>query len=209
MATEATTPLDTTPKPGRRNRRFTAEERSADIIRVATTLIAERGYNGTSLQDVASGCGMTVPGLLHYYPAKDRLLIAVLENRDRVDLNQASIEDIQGYIPDARQRLDRLVRRNSRQPELVRLYTVLNTESFSPDHPAHTYFNERYRYSTALIGKMLEGHFPDPEYTAAEILGIMDGIQIQWLRFPEVFSLVDMWMPLADAVFARELPAPE
>ncbi|HEY0117695.1 MAG TPA: TetR/AcrR family transcriptional regulator, partial [Cellulomonas sp.] len=195
------TPLDTTPRPGRRNRRYSPEERSADIIRVATLLISERGYYGVTLRSVATACDMTLAGLLHYFKGKDDLLIAVLENRDKLDLNQARIDAVEGFVGDPRERLDALVERNSRQPELVRLYSVLNSESLAAGHPAHAYFNERYRYSIGLFARMLDGHFQEPRRVAAQLIGIMDGIQMQWLRFPDATSLVDLWAPLADAVF--------
>lgn len=149
---------------------------------------------------------MTRAGLLHYFSSMDELVISVMENRDRVDLNTAGIVDSEEFIDDPRRRLDALVERNSRQPELVRLYTVLNTESLNPEHPAHTYFDERYAYSIRLISHMLEGHFDDPEMVAADLIAVMDGIQMQWLRFPDKVDLLRLWHPLADAVFAAARP---
>ena len=195
------TALDTAARPGRRNRRFTPEERSADIIRAATLLIAERGYYGVTLRAVATECNMTVAGLLHYFKSKDDLLIAVLENRDKVDLNNARISKAEGFVPNPRERLDSLVKRNARQPELVRLYPVLNSESMGSDHPAHAYFSARYDYSIPLIAHLLTGHFDDPVRVAAQLIAIMDGIQMQWLRFPDRADLFELWTPLADAVF--------
>lgn len=193
--------LDTVARPGRRNRRFSPEERSADIIRAATLLIGERGYYGVTLSAVATECNMTVAGLLHYFKNKDELLIAVLENRDKADLNKAGISQTEPFVPDPRERLDALIRRNARQPELVRLYSVLNSESLGEDHPAHAYFNARYEYSIPLIAHLLKGHFADPEGVASQLIAIMDGIQMQWLRFPDKRDLFELWEPLADAVF--------
>lgn len=193
--------LDTVARPGRRNRRFSPEERSADIIRVATLLIGERGYYGVTLSAVAAECNMTVAGILHYFKNKDELLIAVLKNRDEADLNKARISEAETFVSDPRERLDSLIRRNARQPELVRLYSVLNSESLGEDHPAHAYFNARYEYSIPLIARLLKGHFADPVDVASQLIAIMDGVQMQWLRFPEKRDLFSLWKPLADAVF--------
>jgi AcrR family transcriptional regulator len=44
------------------------------ILEHATALFAERGFAGTSLQDIADAIGLTRPALYHYVPSKDELL---------------------------------------------------------------------------------------------------------------------------------------
>ena len=65
--------------------RVRSEERRAEIVRAALEVIAERGYRGASLAAVAERVGLTQQGLLHYFPTKDALLVAVLEERDQWD----------------------------------------------------------------------------------------------------------------------------
>jgi AcrR family transcriptional regulator len=48
-------------------------------LRAATRLIAERGFDGMSLQDVADEVGVRKPSLLHHFPSKDALRGAVFE----------------------------------------------------------------------------------------------------------------------------------
>ena len=52
-------------------------ERRQEILDAAVRLISERGYNGTSVQDVADAVGVTKQGVLRYFPSKDNLLAAV------------------------------------------------------------------------------------------------------------------------------------
>ena len=67
------------------NARVRSEERRAEIVRAALEVIAERGYRGASLAAVAEKVGLTQQGLLHHFPTKEALLVAVLEERDQWD----------------------------------------------------------------------------------------------------------------------------
>jgi len=49
------------------------------VLQVAQALFAERGYRGTSLRDIAKRIGIKAPSLLHHFPSKQQLYIAVLE----------------------------------------------------------------------------------------------------------------------------------
>jgi AcrR family transcriptional regulator len=173
----------------------------AEIVVEATRLISERGFNGVSLQTVAEACKMSVPGLLHYVTNKDGLLVAVLAHRDATDLAEAGIRPHRGGNQDPRAFLDALVRRNSNQRELVRLYTVLNAESLNPEHPAHEYYTQRYLDSLAVVADLLRPQYEDAERLAADVIAAMDGLQIQWLRFPESVDLFEYWSRAADALF--------
>ena len=56
-------------------------ERRRQIVDAAFELFAAHGYRGASLQDVADRVGLSQTGLLHYFPSKRELLIAVLAKR--------------------------------------------------------------------------------------------------------------------------------
>src|SRR5258708_7567970 len=49
------------------------------VLQVAQALFAERGYRGTSLRDIAKRIGIKAPSLLHHFPSKEQLYIAVLD----------------------------------------------------------------------------------------------------------------------------------
>ena len=42
----------------------------SEILEHATRLFAERGYDGTTLQDIADAIGITRPGLYNYISSK-------------------------------------------------------------------------------------------------------------------------------------------
>lgn len=49
------------------------------VLHVAQALFAERGYGGTSLRDIAKRIGIKAPSLLHHFPSKQQLYLAVLD----------------------------------------------------------------------------------------------------------------------------------
>lgn len=192
--------------------RLPAAERRGQIIRVTTRLIAERGFWGLSMQDVADGCGLTVPGLLHHVGSKDGLLLAVLDHRDAEDGRalaadlafDASLDDLPAVAArgvDLRRVCAALVRRNASQPEIVRLFAVLEAESLAPDHPAHGYFAARQAQVLAAFTALATGVTDRPESLARQVIAMMDGLQIQWLRDPAGTDLVTEWERAADTLF--------
>lgn len=50
------------------------------ILGRATALFAERGFAGTSLQDVADATGLTRPALYYYFSSKDQLLARIVRD---------------------------------------------------------------------------------------------------------------------------------
>jgi AcrR family transcriptional regulator len=163
------------------------------------------------MQDVADACGLTVPGLLHHVGAKDRLLLAVLDHRDNEDFLALAHElgldvtDVWGRWPASislPQVCEALVRRNVTQPEIVRLFSVLEAESLAPDHPASEYFRQRQERTLRGFAALAAGRAPDPLSLARQVVALMDGLQIQWLRDPETTDLLDEWRAAAAKIFA-------
>ncbi len=56
-----------------------AKPRKEEILDVATRLFAERGYDGTSMNDVAERVGMRKASLFYHFATKDALYEAVLD----------------------------------------------------------------------------------------------------------------------------------
>ena len=175
--------------------RLPAAERRRQIITAATRLVAERGFWGLSMQDVAADCGLTVPGLLHHVGAKDGLLVAILEHRDAEDA-RALDTLLDGTAPTLPELCAAVVRRNAGQPEIVRLFAVLQAESLAPDHPAHDYFTARQQRILEELTALAKDVTDAPETLARRIIALMDGVQLQWLRSPGT-DLSQLWAATA------------
>ena len=164
--------------------RTRSEERRAEIVRAALEVIAERGYRGASLAAVAERVGLTQQGLLHHFPTKEALLVAVLKERDQWDA-----------VPDTTWRADllvSLVEYNAMRPAIVQTFSALLGESVTEGHPAREFFTKRYTAVRANMASVLRAEYGErlpsgltPERAAPLLVAVMDGLQYQWLLDPE------------------------
>ena len=56
---------------------------SSAVLESAVALFGEKGYQKTSLEDIASHCGTTIRPIYHYYKNKKNLFLAVAELREQ------------------------------------------------------------------------------------------------------------------------------
>jgi AcrR family transcriptional regulator len=73
-----------TPPPPRR-RRMSRAERERQMLDVAEQVFGERGYQGTSMDEIAERCGVSKPMLYEYFGSKDGLLLACV-GRSKAEL---------------------------------------------------------------------------------------------------------------------------
>ncbi|GAA4557895.1 TetR/AcrR family transcriptional regulator [Planotetraspora kaengkrachanensis] len=158
-----------------------------EIIDRAMASFGEVGYRGASLREIAARCGISHPGLLHHFPTKESLLLAVLRHRDEADGRWLAADEATGL--EALRRLVGLVALNATRRGIVELFAVLSAEATSATHPAHDYFVDRYRTSVASFevaytrahdeGVLRPGI--DPRTAGRQLVALMDGLQVQWL----------------------------
>jgi AcrR family transcriptional regulator len=165
------------------------------VLQSTLRALAANGYQGSSLARIAEEAGMTTAGLLHHFRSKEQLLVAVLVERDRSDGARHHLRGMQGLA--ALDRLVELVEFNTLVPGLVRAFTVLMGEAVSEEHPAREWFERRYpkrrdNIAAALRAGIDAGEIRsdvDSGAVAAEIIAMMDGLQVQWLLNPDQVDL--------------------
>ena len=81
------------------------DEQRELILGRAAALFAQRGYPGTSMNQVAEACGVSKATLYHYYRDKYALLVSIAEGH--VDKLRALVDEVlaEGLAPEPRLRL--------------------------------------------------------------------------------------------------------
>ncbi|MGV1033837.1 MAG: TetR/AcrR family transcriptional regulator [Microbacteriaceae bacterium] len=164
-------------------------ERRERILAAATENFAREGYLGTSMADIARDVGLTSPGLMHYFPTKQHVLVAVAERRfDLVgDWAHEDRPDIDGTGPF--RNMVELTRRIVNYPGLIELFVSLSAEASVPDSPAHELYARRYQIaldelSSSLRRSAAAGYLrPDIDFEliARQCIAVTDGAQLQWV----------------------------
>ncbi|MER5845749.1 TetR/AcrR family transcriptional regulator [Streptomyces sp. NPDC002012] len=192
--------------------RARSAERRAEILRATLEVIAERGYRGASLSAVAERVGLSQQGLLHYFPTKEALLVAVLEERDQWDTGG-------GTRSDGTWRMDllaSLVEYNAMRPGIVQTFSALLGESVTEGHPAREFFTRRYTQVRASMAAMLRAEYGErlpgglsPERAAPLLVAMMDGLQYQWLLDPDSVDMPTAFQDFLTLLRSTESDAPE
>jgi AcrR family transcriptional regulator len=178
------------------------QSRKQAILSAAVGIFGHSGYQNASIASIAEAVGLSLPGLLHHFRSKEHLLLAILEHRDMEAASVLGLEKMEdmhwrGFLIG----LCDLNRLNTRNPDSMRLFSVLNAESLIDGHPAADWFrtrakNVKVRFETALRKGMDAGEIRadvDPGTIASEIISLMDGLQILWLRDPDTFDITTIF----------------
>jgi AcrR family transcriptional regulator len=72
-----------------------AEQRRIQLIDTALTLFAEKGYDRTSIKDLAEAVGVAQGLVYHYFDSKEDLLLAVIDRHNPLPGVRAMLEGIQ------------------------------------------------------------------------------------------------------------------
>lgn len=161
--------------------------RRQEILRSALKVFEREGNAGTTMRSVAEESGLSLAGLIHYFPSRDALLTEVLRT-----LDESFAEEFLGRAEElgAGELLARAMETHEANPVRVWLYLTLLAATRNPDHPAVPWFRDRFEKFRAAIALDVNNRKArdeisaqvDAGYVARALLAAADGIQNQWLH---------------------------
>lgn len=175
-----------------------------EIFDQATRLFAQRGYAGTSFQDIAEAVGLTRPALYHYVKSKDDLLAKLVAEVTVVAATDIAAVAERTDLPASERLRDivrRMVRHQGEHGERFRL--LLRSEADLPESVAESYTANR-RAVLRSISSVIEegvsrGEFRPvtPHVAAFAALGTVNWVA-WWYRPDAAYDLDTICEELAD-----------
>ncbi|OIJ28016.1 TetR/AcrR family transcriptional regulator [Nocardioides luteus] len=179
-----------------------------EIYDHATRLFAERGFAGTSFQDIADAVGLTRPALYHYVSSKDELLAKLV-----AEITQDSATGIQAIAArddiDATRKVHEIVAMSVRRQaeSAARFQLLIRSEADLPDGIAATHTSGRRAVLKAMAGVIEDGVAQgafrpvDPRVAALGLLGMNNWVA-WWYQPDERNDLDHICEQLADMAVA-------
>lgn len=167
----------------------------AEIYDQATRLFAERGYAGTSLQDIASAVGLTRPALYHYFRNKDELLaelVTEITAEAASGISEIAARDDLAADDKLRAIVHQTAHHNGENAERFRL--LIRSEADLPDEVGAAY-EENRKFILRTMVDIIEAGIADgtfrpqsPQIAAFGIFGITNWVA-WWYRPDSRFDL--------------------
>ncbi|RMB84903.1 TetR/AcrR family transcriptional regulator [Streptomyces shenzhenensis] len=163
--------------------------RRTRIVEAAAQRFAAEGYHQVSMAQIAQDAGISDSGLLHHFPSKHHLLLAVVEFRMQSgDDRWAAIPIDIGGVETLREMVDATAWHVS-QPGLIELFVITASEASEPSSPAHELYSRQYEAVVEEIAQRFRSGVaagelvPDLDCaaTARECIAVSDGLQLQWV----------------------------
>ena len=158
------------------------------LLTAASAEFAERGFDGTSIRDIAARAGVSLSALYHYYPGKHALLAAILDEGmdDYLERCRAALAETG---PEPADRLTALVSATVRyrSERSVASLILINEARALTDQDRDAY-RERQRQATGLFAEVIEEgtaagvfHTPYPEDARRAVLAACNAVA-QWYQ---------------------------
>jgi AcrR family transcriptional regulator len=166
------------------------------ILKAALEVFAARGFRAGSLNDIAQAAGLTRAGLLHYYPSKQAVLLALLEQRD-AELHVVQ-PDLGLTLLELLENMDAFTAQVVGNRALVQLAHILTAEASGEEHPAREWVARRYATLRGVLADAVRRSIEAGELRtdldavafAGLVLAVGEGAENQWLVSPEAVDPV-------------------
>ena len=183
------------------------DERRAELLAVALELMAERGYHGASLRELAKRLGISQPSLYHYFSSKDELVEQIIEAYSaRMLVGAPPFSGDLTQLPDALRRYVFALYRDRAHPVFVRFMFSISRIKPRFGRLNREIFVDRPR---AAFGPVIEAqaarHGLDPERVANVLTAVINGIGFRLMEETVLFDE----RPISEEThaYAREISA--
>ena len=168
--------------------RETAIDSRQEILRTAARLFQQRGYDATSMNDVAAALKLSKGGLYHHFQSKDEILFNLMNHA--MDITQERVIDQVKRVEGPEERLRTLIRRHIEVVMSVRDREI--TVMLHENHPLPPAMRRRVNarkkdyvhFVESLVAEVQQGR-PSrgvtPRAAAFALLGMINWIY-QWYR---------------------------
>ena len=158
-----------------------------EVLEQAARLFAQKGYANTSLQDVAKAVGLSRPALYYYFPSKNALLEAMVEDVTVVGARMlAEIRDDRDLEPEERLRraVEGLVLWGLDRP--TRFKVIDRSEELLPPDISEVHEKAKRQVLHAMIALIADGieagilRPVDPRLAAFSLIGMCNWTAWWW-----------------------------
>ena len=127
------------------------------IIRIAEKLFAEKGFNGTSVRDIAEAAGVNIAMISYYFGSKEKLMQALFEERTSGIIGRVeTLLKVESLTPF--QKIDILIDDYiERLVEKQQFYKIMLHEQMLENNPViSTLLREQKQRNAGLIEKLIK-----------------------------------------------------
>jgi AcrR family transcriptional regulator len=162
-----------------------------EILRQATRLFVEKGYHGTSIDDITQATGLTRGALYWHFKSKEDLLRRVIEEYETRFLD-GLIQRVGEVKGGALDKFEKLIRYNAAfgyyNRDLCVSFTTLSAELIGTRHKIESEIKRIYgKYRNLLTKLIIQGKKEkifrnefNPSLTALLVMAIHEGMLLQW-----------------------------
>jgi TetR/AcrR family fatty acid metabolism transcriptional regulator len=175
------------------------DEREAAFKQAALKVFSAKGYHKTTMSEIAMEAGFGKGTLYWYWNSKEELYFSLVEEshgefmalvREAAEREGSALEKVLWLA----EQVTELHYRHRDYTKLSWKMRAEEAEAFSPEYVEKLHRNSaeiKEKLEEIISQGIEEGLLPsfEPYYLACILLGIMEGMEIQWLEDPDSFDL--------------------
>ena len=190
------------------------------LMNVALSKFISKGYNATSVEEIAAGAGLTKGAVYFYFKSKANLLHALLDEAERLIVDP-SIVALRRGDGTPRDRLVAFLHSQSqaglRNSEWMMLIILMSVELHGHDDPTEKRLLQISDRMKSTLFEIISAGLKDGTFTSARsapelvtvIFGVNQGCFLEWYRFGDKLDGQALVRALRTTVLHGVLPHPE